>query len=868
MHFQSSFLSGARIRAAFTLASLLLAATAHAEFLRVTAANATGNSLYDITSFVPPGTINILNNDAASHGTFDAVVLVANQAAGTVDALVADAARGQIVRYTPAAGGGPVSSTLVWSITSGPGPAHPDGLSVDSAGNLYIVTSKLNDSTTNAVWVLPANANSATGYAAQPLLIDATFASANGVKSLQESVIATTTNPGVWNQGDLLVLVGNNSNSKSQNNTNDADVLVYSAISIAGVLGGGGPLTQPDHIILTPGQFPAGEYPTGMDFYPPDTLVPTRATLLVTTSAGRILRFDFIAGGAPTVRVFASGLGSNLNKVKVALQLGVASAYVTQGPVDKHSTGQILQFGAPTNGGKNNLLGSVTGAGVNNPDGLAVSTLAAGPASGCTNNASGCTFTEGVVLNDIIAPGAQPTGNVIENSCVVLSDPRWNPNTGTCDAVDLPVSSVCPGFGNESIPKTMCGGSGNSHTGFALIRGIANGVDNIPGILNNTQEAPDEILPRTDGTQNPPCPAALLAWAPRKDTGSNEGTVVEVDSAGNPELIDVTGYCDFSGGSVRGLSIYGIGFTLNASALSGGIPGYAQTKYGNLLATVQAATIRSDNNNNVKQALVTSLGQISSYLSQTDYPCAAAAVVNVDTLVASDANPASDYPGDANNPNPWGEIRGRLASLYMTINGYLIPNSTINAQWPPTAGVPVCPPPVVTLTATPTPPNIPPHGTATLTWTTQHALTCTPSGGNPGDGWTPAQGLNGNFTTPPLVATTTYALSCTGLGGTTPANVTVTVVPPPTIQFSASPSSVSSGGSATLQWTTTNAVSCAISGGGLNRNGLPPSSTGLKPAVSTGALKATTTYTMTCTNSVGVNAVAATTVQVSAHHDE
>jgi hypothetical protein len=853
MLFQSTYLCGRRVRAAFILASLLLAATAHAEFLRITAANATGNSLYDVTSFSPPpGTINPLNNDGASHGRFDAVVLVANQTAGTIDALVADAVLGQIVRYTPVAGGAPTSSTLVWSIKSGAGPAHPDGLSVDAAGNLYIVTSKLNDSSTSAVWVLPANPNSATGYAASPLLIDGTFTTANGVQQLQETAVATTVNPGVWNQGDLLVLVGNSSSSKSQTNSNNADLLVYHATSIASVLSGGGPLPGPDLVILNAGQFPAGEYPTGMDFYPPDAAIP-QTTMLITTTGGHILRFNFSAGGVATFQVFASGLGSNLNKVKVALQNAVASAYVTQGPLSKGSTGQILQLqlgAAPK---------SVSVTGINNPDGLAVSTLAAADAQSCT---SGCDLTGGALPHNLHVKGGNASGRVIEGSCVVLTDPRVNPATGKCDPanpVDLPVSSVCPGFGNEIIPGSMCGGSGPTHAGFALVRGVANGVDGVAGILNDTQENADDILPSNGG--NPPCPSQLLAWAPRTDA-SNEGTIVEWPETGRNVLIDLTGYCDSSGGNFRGLSIWAIGMVPNLSP--GAYPQEVVNRFNFLSDTVSGANILT----NTQQKLEASLAQIGSYLAQSDYPCAAVAVVNTNTLVASDASPATDYPGDSNNPNPWGEIQGRLANLYMMINAYLIPNPVINGQWPPTAGVPVCPPPVVTLKSTPTPPNIPPNGTATLTWTTQHALTCTPSGGTAGDGWTPAQGINGSFTTPALAATTKYALSCTGLGGTTPASVTVTVVPPPTIKFSASPSSVSSGGSSTLQWTTTNAVSCAISGGGLNLSGLPPSSTGLKPAVTTGALKATTTYTMTCTNSIGVNAGASTTVQVSAHHDD
>jgi len=339
---------------------------------RVSAANAVGNSVYDVTSFAPPsGATTPLNSDGSSHGSFSSLVLVANVAAGTVDVLVADAARGQIIRYTPAVGATAASERVVWS-SSGTGPAHPDGLSVDGAGNLYMVTSKLNDNTTSAVWVLPASATSSTGYAATPLLIDATFATANGVKVLQESVVATTTTA-AWNVGDLLVLVGNGSSSNSQTNTNDANVLVYRAASISGVLGGSGPRSAPDLIIIAPSQFPAGEFPLGMDFWPPDAL-SGNTTLLVATTAGRILRFDFSAATGGVVanlkQVFASGLGSGLHKLKVGQEFEIPSAYVTQTPGT--GSGRILQFGAPLTPGTTNLTGAAS-MGVNSPDGLAAS---------------------------------------------------------------------------------------------------------------------------------------------------------------------------------------------------------------------------------------------------------------------------------------------------------------------------------------------------------------------------------------------------------------------------------------------------------------------------------------------------------------
>jgi len=201
-------LLGGILRAAAACVAILAAATAHAEFVRVSAANAVGNSVYDVTSFAPPsGATTPLNSDGSSHGSFSSLVLVANVAAGTVDVLVADACAARSSAITPAVGATAASERVVWS-SSGTGPAHPDGLSVDGAGNLYMVTSKLNDNTTSAVWVLPPVPPRQPATPQRPLLIDATFATANGVKVLQESVVATTTTA-AWNVGDLLVLVGN-----------------------------------------------------------------------------------------------------------------------------------------------------------------------------------------------------------------------------------------------------------------------------------------------------------------------------------------------------------------------------------------------------------------------------------------------------------------------------------------------------------------------------------------------------------------------------------------------------------------------------------------------------------------------------------
>ena len=81
-------------------------------------------------------------------------------------------------------------------------------------------------------------------------------------------------------------------------------------------------------------------------------------------------------------------------------------------------------------------------------------------------------------------------------------------------------------------------------------------------------------------------------------------------------------------------------------------------------------------------------------------------------------------------------------------------------------------------------------------------------------------------------------------------------VPIPTVTFTASPTSITSGGSSTLTWSSTNTTSCTASGGW---NGAKATS----GSQSTGALTTTTTYTLTCTGAAG-SASASATVTVGA----
>jgi hypothetical protein len=137
---------------------------------------------------------------------------------------------------------------------------------------------------------------------------------------------------------------------------------------------------------------------------------------------------------------------------------------------------------------------------------------------------------------------------------------------------------------------------------------------------------------------------------------------------------------------------------------------------------------------------------------------------------------------------------------------------------------------------------------STLTWSTTNATSCVAS-----SGWTGTQATNGSMSTGVLSASTSYTLTCSGAAGTTPASATapVTVVQAPTVTLAANPTSVASGSASTLSWSSANATSCTASAGWSG----PQASSG---AVSTGALGATTSYTLTCSGDAGTSPASAT----------
>ncbi|MEO5635270.1 MAG: S8 family serine peptidase [Candidatus Paceibacterota bacterium] len=100
-------------------------------------------------------------------------------------------------------------------------------------------------------------------------------------------------------------------------------------------------------------------------------------------------------------------------------------------------------------------------------------------------------------------------------------------------------------------------------------------------------------------------------------------------------------------------------------------------------------------------------------------------------------------------------------------------------------------------------------------------------------------------------ATTTYTITCSNITGSVSKSVTVNVVsPPPTLSLSANPTSITSGQSSTLSWSSTNAASCTASGGW---SGVKTTS-GSELVAPT----QTTSYTLSCTGTGGTVSQSAT----------
>ena len=676
----------------------------------LTAVNSNGNSLYNVT--VTPNTpantgalitgTQPLNTDGAAQGDFFAVARVANSVTSALDLIVADPGNARILRYP---GPGPASYStgspiFAWS-RQGSGPKYPISLSADVSGNVYVLSEGVPFDVKPALWVLPFNAT--TGAYGAPVLID------NTCGIVTEVVVATTAATPVgsaapaWNAGDVLVL---------SNDIFNARVMVYSQAAIQGVLANPNrPLSGPTSVAVSAAAL-RGTLPIGMDIWPADAT--HGVSLLFTTVGGRILRFD--SGQGAMTSDFANGLGLGLERIKVGTYATVTYAFVSQFTPGR---GRLLQFGAPpANGGSNSAL-AVLSTGNKDPQGLAASSSGSVPVSACIAPNT-CAPLGGQLTHQLSTPAGgtlPPSAPLLEESCVVKADPRVTVvgTSWSCAGGNLDVANFCPGFPSTVLPGTMCGHSGPSGAGFVVVKATAKTIDqNVNNTFIQNTVDPNAPLP---GPLNLNCPQLqVFAWAPRSDLPLIEGSIVEGGPApGSNYFMDLSDFCDNGGGTTHVLSMlaYGLGLNSAPSGMANGLPGFVTDKFTNLTNTLSAASGQIDPNvaatvqGYVTQAQNFFNGGVAETASN-GYSCAMNSLASADSYVRANL-PAFLGAAPPGNPNPAGEIVGRLGNIFLTIDEFFQLQPP-NAEWP-TTNVPPCE------TLTPTP------ATVTLTSASQVAAT-------------------------------------------------------------------------------------------------------------------------------------------------
>lgn len=222
------------------------------------------------------------------------------------------------------------------------------------------------------------------------------------------------------------------------------------------------------------------------------------------------------------------------------------------------------------------------------------------------------------------------------------------------------------------------------------------------------------------------------------------------------------------------------------------------------------------------------------------------------------ANPASYYPGGSsslswsvtnadtitinNGVDTANALNGSAAVSPASTTIYTLTATKGLQTRTATATVTVAPPTVTSFSASPS--SIFPGDSATLSWNVAGAASLSIDNG--------VGTVTGSSVAVSPTTTTTYTLTATNAAGDTTATTTVTVTAPSIASFGAAPAVISAGGSSTLSWSVNGAASVTIDHGvgSVPSNG----STAVTPG-------ATTTYTLTATNSVG-DVTAQTTVTV------
>ncbi len=248
-----------------------------------------------------------------------------------VSVIACDSLGGKVVFYPKAQGPDRVTGQVIARIDA------PDGVSLDTAGSLYLVSSPFGSWQTPRVWSIPKGGSRPGGYG-NPVVIDPQVPA----DALEDTKVVNFT-AGALAAGDLLVVA-----------QRPATLFRYRK----------GPSGWQRAVFIPPSRFPLFARPTGITF------TPSRE-LLVSTFGGDILRFD--PSGARRLPNFASGCGNGRLKIASGIQEGKSRVFVA----NRSNGGKILRFlfradgtGAPDGGVDER---------VNRPNGVGIASNSATP---------------------------------------------------------------------------------------------------------------------------------------------------------------------------------------------------------------------------------------------------------------------------------------------------------------------------------------------------------------------------------------------------------------------------------------------------------------------------------------------------------
>jgi hypothetical protein len=152
---------------------------------------------------------------------------------------------------------------------------------------------------------------------------------------------------------------------------------------------------------------------------------------------------------------------------------------------------------------------------------------------------------------------------------------------------------------------------------------------------------------------------------------------------------------------------------------------------------------------------------------------------------------------------------------------------------------------------------------ATLSWSSTNATSCTAAGG-----FSTGSATSGSASTGALSSTQSYQVSCTGAGGTANSNIVTITVTNPTVTITAGPDRVLPNGTTTISWNASSVNSCTISKNGVLWKSRTADASHNVVGSATDTITGQTSYVITCANTSGSTSAATKIVNVVQNYQE